>query len=91
MAGYEEDNGDDDNIPSKEDEFGMNHNEGVESSTVLASGVIEMVTMFNKGQWGSMEGGIMEAVNQINQFMVSSQSQGTTVDFPDSWSFAPLL
>lgn len=58
MARYEEeDNGDDDNIPSKEDEFGMNHDEGVKSSTVLALGVIEMVTMFDKGQWGSMEGG----------------------------------
>lgn len=29
-------------------------------------------------------GGIVEAVDQIDQFMVSSQSQGTTADFPDS-------
>ena len=62
----------------------MNHDGGVKSGTVLAPEVIETVTMVNKGWWGSMEGGIVEAVDQIDQFMVSSQSQGTVVDFSDS-------
>ena len=50
----------------------MNHNGGVKSGIVLAPRVIETITMVNEGRWSSMEGGIVEAVDQIDQFMVSS-------------------
>nr|POF24296.1 hypothetical protein CFP56_40409 [Quercus suber] len=67
----------------------MNRDGGVKSGIVLAPGVIETITMVDEGRWGSMEGVIVEAVDQIDQFMeqlVEIDGEPSKFDNIEGWS-----